>query len=198
MSKEIISSHAPIRTIRAVCVDTQMLRNVATNWGKKNQVKLVFETEELKGNGYPRTATRTLNESYYEKGKLRKVLECWLARNLNASEMLNGFPFERLVGKAAEIDVQDARTDDGTAYLRIVAIRPSLGNPLKPTGSYRRWEESTPAAKKSPSVPAAVGGDENDLEAQAEQHLAEIESGEPQELTGSTDNADAVVVTAGN
>lgn len=206
MNTSFVSSNAPIRTIRAVCVDTLTLRNVATNWGKKDQVKLVFETEELKGNGYPRTASRTLNISYYEKGTLRKVLESWLGRSLSASEMLNGFPFERLVGKAAEIDVQDARTDEGTAFLRIVSIRPATAKPLVPSGSYRRWEDPAASTKKSPPATAITGLNEPvpvcdqdaELEAQFERHAASSEEPEPPEPPTLPDNADAVVVTAGN
>ena len=206
MNTSFISSNAPIRTIRAVCVDTLTLRNVATNWGKKDQVKIVFETEELKGNGYPRTASRTLNVSYYEKGTLRKVLESWLGRTLSASEMLNGFPFERLVGKAAEIDVQDGRTDEGAAFLRIVSIRPATAKPLVPTGSYRRWEDSAATTKKSrPALatmglkePATVGDQEAELEAQFERHAASSEEPESPESPTLPCNADTVVVTAGN
>jgi hypothetical protein len=206
MSREIISSQAPIRTIRAVCVDSQTLRNVATNWGKKDQVKLVFETEELKGNGYPRTATRTLNISYYEKGTLRKALEFWLSRPLTASEMLKGFPFERLVGKAAEIDVQEARSEGGTAFLRIVSIRPAGSKPLAPTGSYRRWED--PAASAKPSLPALASAgrvepmtdydQDAELEAQFGHHVANSEALDASEPPTLPDNANTVVVTAGN
>ena len=206
MSTQTINSSAPIRTIRAVCVDTQTLRNVVTNWGKKDQVKLVFETEELKGNGYPRTATRTLNISYYEKGTLRKVVESWLDRTLTASEMLNGFPFERLVGQAAEIDVQDARSEESTAFLRIVSIRPAGAKPLPPSGSYRRWEDpvATPTTLR-PTVarvgriePVTDRDQEAGLEAQFAQHVAHSEALDASEPLQSPDNADTVVVTAGN
>lgn len=206
MNTSFVSSTAPIRTIRAVCVDTLTLRNVATDWGKKDQVKIVFETEELKGNGYPRTASRTLNISYYEKGTLRKVLESWLGRSLSASEMLNGFPFERLVGTAAEIDVQEARTDEGTAFLRIVSIRPGTAKPLVPSGSYRRWEDPAASTKKSRPAfaitgltePVPVRNEEAELEAQFERHAASSEDPESAEPPTHPDNADTVVVTAGN
>lgn len=206
MNTSFVSSTAPIRTIRAVCVDTLTMRNVATDWGKKEQVKIVFETEELKGNGYPRTASRTLNISYYEKGTLRKVLESWLGRSLSASEMLNGFPFERLVGKAAEIDVQDAQTDEGMAFLRIVSIRPGTAKPLVPSGSYRRWEDPAASTKKSRPAfaitgltePVPVRNQEAELEAQFERHAASSEDPESAEPPTHPDNADTVVVTAGN
>lgn len=203
MKKFIINSSAPIRTLRAVCVDTHIQRNVRTSWGTKNQVKFVFETEELKGNGYPRTASRTLNQSYYEKGHLRLVLESWLGRALTAAEMLEGFPFRNLVGKAAELEVQDARAEDGTAFLSIVSVRPSLGNPLKPSGSYRRWEDPSAAKAKAPrplrttpTVPTEAEGDEQDLAAQAERHLADRDDGEAQEPTDHSDNVPTVPVSA--
>jgi len=206
MNNSLNNANAPIRTIRAVCVDTLTLRNVATDWGKKDQVKIIFETEELKGNGYPRTASRTLNISYYEKGTLRKVLEAWLGRSLSASEMLNGFPFERLVGKAAEIDVQDARTDEGMAFLRIVSIRPAGPKPLTPSGSYRRWEDPAATTKKlrpalaitGLSEPVRVCNQEAELEAQFERHAASSEEPESAEPPTLPDNADTVVVPAGN
>lgn len=203
MKKFTINSSAPIRTLRAVCVDTHIQRNVRTSWGPKNQVKFVFETEELKGNGYPRTASRTLNQSYYEKGHLRLVLESWLGRALTAAEMLEGFPFRNLVGKAAELEVQDAHAEDGTAFLSIVSVRPSLGNPLKPSGSYRRWEDPSADEAKSPrplrttpTVPPEAEGDEQDLATQAERHLADRDAGEAQEPTDHSDNAPTVLVSA--
>lgn len=203
MNNFIINSSAPIRTLRAVCVDTHIQRNVRTNWGTKHQVKFVFETEELKGNGYPRTASRTLNQSYYEKGHLRLVLESWLGRALTAAEMLEGFPFKNLVGKAAELEVQDARTEDGTAFLSIVSVRPALGNPLKPSGSYRRWEDPSEVAAKplrtprrSPGAPAVAGGDANDLEAQAERYLADGDPCEAQDTAAHNDNAPTAPVNA--
>jgi hypothetical protein len=193
MKFQITKSNEPVRTLRSVCVDAYSLGVVNTTWGKKRQVKIVFETEELKENGYPRTATRTFNISYYEKAALRKELESWLGRPLTASEMLNGFPFERLVGKAAELDVEDARTEDGAVFLRITVIRPSRANPLAPTGSYRRWEDSLSPAKAAPA-----DNQDAELEAQFERHAAHSDNLEATESAHCPDNANTVVVSAGN
>jgi hypothetical protein len=201
MKIQITKSKEPTQTLRSVCVDAHSLGVVNTTWGKKRQVKMVFETEELKDNGYPRTATRTFNVSYYEKATLRKELESWLGRPLTATEMLNGFPFDRLVGKAAELDVEDARTEDGTVFLRITAIRPSRANPLAPTGSYRRWEDSaSPATTSRPTPAKAAPADNQDteLEAQFERHAAHSDSLDATESAHCLDNAEAIVVTAEN
>lgn len=128
------------RSVRAVCVDFMDLGTVETTWGPKHQVKLVFETEERKANGFPRTATRTHTLSYWEKAPLRRDLESWRGRPLTASQIQRGIRLSSLVGRDCELEVCDALSSKGFPYLKVVSIRKSEHAPLAVSGSYRRWD----------------------------------------------------------
>jgi hypothetical protein len=153
----------PHRSLKAVCVDKIDLGTVQTGWGSKHQVKLVFETEETKPNGYRRCASRTYNISYYEKARLRQDLDSWRGRPVSPSEMINGVDFTKLVGKAAELDVRDATTNEGRSYLQIVAIRKAGKVLLAPSGGYRRWQDPSLPAQPATvdSTPSQGVGDLN-------------------------------------
>lgn len=127
------------RRLKAVCVDIINLGTVQTKWGTKTRLKFVFETEQLKPNGYPRMASRTYNLSHYVKSRLRQDLDSWRGRPVTQTEMAIGLDFDKLVGKACELEVQDATNADGHAYLQIVTVRKAGKEPLAPSGSYRRW-----------------------------------------------------------
>ncbi len=146
------------RRLKAVCVDIINLGTVQTKWGPKTRLKFVFETEELKPNGYPRMANRTHNLSLYLKSRLRQDLDSWRGRPVTPAEMTNGVDFDKLVGKACELEVQDATTAEGHAYLQIETIRKAGKEPLAPSGSYRRWPGAETNGKTVIPFPAPDTG----------------------------------------
>lgn len=175
---EATVSAPKIHTLKAVCVDAINLGKVDTKWGPKPKIKLVFETEELKENGYRKCTSRTYNISYYEKAFLRRDLDSWRGRAPSASEMINGVDFSKLIGNACELDLQDATSARGEPYRQIVTIRKAGTDPLAPSGGYKRWQGHGSAAgpASTPVPPVAVTVDTLDeLEAQAETMLAERE-----------------------
>ena len=184
------------RSTSAVCVDVVDLRQVQTKYGVKHQIKLVFETAEMKANGYRRSASRTYNISYYEKANLRKDLERWRGKPLSCTELSKGVRFASLVGKSCVLEVVDAVSVSGHPYLRIEAIKPAVGSGLTPSGGYRRWNEPSGRSKQrndsscgnsltrnsSPEYSSGRNGGAQDaaveLEAQAEAYLASVSSTE--------------------
>ena len=139
-----VESEAPVpgatTTVAAVCVDVQDLGVVDTPWGRKAKLKLVFELSEFKANGYPATASRTFTKSLYEKSALRPVLETWLGRVLNSSELAKGFSYKELKNLGCTLTLLPAISDSGNEYQMIVAIQPAGETALEASGTYRRWK----------------------------------------------------------
>ena len=138
----VIESEAPpgATTTVAVCVDVQDLGVVDTPWGRKPNIKFVFELGEQKANGYPATVSRTFTKSVHEKSALRPVIEAWLGRPLNSSELAKGFPYKELKNQACTLMLLPAISEGGNEYLKIVAIQPAGEPALQPSGTYRRWK----------------------------------------------------------
>ncbi len=140
----VIEAEAPVpgatTTVAAVCVDVQDLGVVDTPWGRKAKLKLVFELSEFKANGFPATVSRTFTKSLYEKSALRPVLEAWLGRVLNSSELAKGFPYKELKNLGCTLTLLPAISEAGNEYQKIVAILPAVEPALQPSGTYRRWK----------------------------------------------------------
>ena len=140
----VIESEAPVpgatTTVAAVCVDVIDLGVVDTPWGRKAKLKLVFELSEFKANGYPATASRTFTKSVHEKSALRPVLEAWLGRPLNRSELAQGFPYKELKNLGGTLTLVPAISEAGKGYQKIVAILPAVEPALEASGTYRRWK----------------------------------------------------------
>lgn len=124
----------------AVTVDAIRTKNVTTPWGTKNQITLAIETGQKKDNGYNIILRRTYTDSLHEKSALRADLERWLDRSLTAEELEIGIDWPTLVGKPCRVEVTDAISSTGNAYLKVVKLLPSGETVFKPSGFYRRWE----------------------------------------------------------
>jgi hypothetical protein len=138
-------------------------------------VKLVFETEERKPNDFPRNASRIYTRSFYEKANLRKDIESWQGRPLTATQLQAGINLRSLIGKACTLDVCDAISKAGHSFLKIVGMGKATGQPLPPSGSYRRWDDTgaSPQAgsPKPGDVSVGVEDQEAELNRQAEAML---------------------------
>lgn len=175
ITEATIASVPKSQCLKAVCVDVIDLGIVSTDWGLKPKIKMVFETEEQKENGYRKCASRTYNVSYYEKARLRRDLDSWRGRAPSASEMLNGVDFSKLIGKPCELELEDAVSRNGEPYRQIVAVRKAGQDVLTPSGGYKRWQE--PGSADGPAcLPRPTTEPIDDLEAQAEAMLAEREA----------------------
>jgi len=75
----------PEYTGPAVCVDVTPLKTVPTDYGPKEQFRLVFETTELRDDGRPYLVwSRGFTPSLGEKAALRSFLRQWFGRDLSA------------------------------------------------------------------------------------------------------------------
>lgn len=124
--------------VRAVVVDVTPLKKRETQFGTKEEFRLVFESEETKDDGerfgiWSRPYTPSLNE----KAAFRKDLKKLLGRDLTAQE-LEEFDTEELIGLGAKLMIEHAHSTDGQqTYANIAMIRPDP-KPLKPSGKYVR------------------------------------------------------------
>jgi hypothetical protein len=151
---------------RAVCVDVTPLEKRDTQFGIKEEFRLVFETDaEPSEEDRPRCVwSRGFTPSLSEKANLRKFLRQWFGRDLNAVELAE-FDTETLIGMPASVVVVQEDSKDGDkVYANIVACTPYKGDdPLKPTGKFVRKqdrEKKDGAKGEEASYRKAAGSDE--------------------------------------
>ena len=144
--------------IKAVIVDITDLKKRMTDFGEKEEFRLVFETEAFDAENdrqfciWSRGYTPSLNE----KAALRKDLKKMMGRELTSAE-LNEFDVESMIGFGVKMIVQHEQVADKT-YANISFIAPDKEKALKPSGSYTRIkdrEEKSDAPAVSKPEPAA-------------------------------------------
>jgi hypothetical protein len=125
--------------IKAVLVDVTDLKKRMTQYGEKEEFRLVFETEcEDEENDrrfciWSRGYTPSLNE----KAALRKDLKKLMGRDLTQAE-LDEFDLEALIGHGVKLIIQHETKDDKT-YANISFMAPDRDKTtLKPSGKYTR------------------------------------------------------------
>ena len=124
--------------IKAVLVDVSELKKRMTQYGEKDEFRLVFETEcEDEENDrrfciWSRGYTPSLNE----KAALRKDLKKMMGRELTQLE-LDEFDLEGLIGHGVKLIIQHEHKDDKT-YANISFMAPDKDKALKPSGKYIR------------------------------------------------------------
>ena len=132
----------PEYTGRALCVDVTPLKNVETNFGPREQFKLVFETECLRQDGSPFLVwSAGFTPSLHEKASLTKFLRQWFGRALSQAEQ-DEFDTENLLGRAAVVTIVHNDGRDGQVYANIALIQPDKsGKPMAPSGKYQRVKD---------------------------------------------------------
>lgn len=127
--------------VRAVVVDVTPLKKRHTDFGVKEEFRLVFESALSDAEGtrfcvWSRGYTPSLNE----KAAFRKDLRRLLGRDLTAQE-LEEFDTETLIGKGARLMIEHSRSKDGTqVYANIAMMRPDE-DPIEPGGKYVRVQD---------------------------------------------------------
>lgn len=132
----------PEYTGRAICVDVTPLKKVETNFGPREQFKLVFETECLRQDGSPFLVwSAGFTPSLHEKASLTKFLRQWFGRPLTQAEQ-DEFDTESLVGRPAVVTIVHNEGRDGQTYSNIALIQADKsGKPLVPSGKYVRVKD---------------------------------------------------------
>jgi len=145
--------------IKAVLVDITELKKRVTQYGDKDEFRLVFETEcEDEENDrrfciWSRGYTPSLNE----KAALRKDLKKMMGRDLTQLE-LDEFDMESLIGHGVKLIIQHEHKDDKT-YANISFIAPDKDKALKPSGKYKRIRDrDTDAPTEQTEAKAEASG----------------------------------------
>ena len=125
--------------IKAVLVDVTELKKRMTQYGEKDEFRLVFETEVMDEENDRRFCiwSRGYTPSLNEKAALRKDLKKLMGRDLTSNE-LNEFDLEALIGHGVKLIIQHETKDDKT-YANISFMAPDRDKvTLKPSGKYTR------------------------------------------------------------
>lgn len=124
--------------IKAVLVDVTELKKRMTQYGEKEEFRLVFETEVMDEENDRRYCiwSRGYTPSLHEKSALRKDLKKMMGRELTAAER-DEFDLEALIGLGVKLIIQHETKDDRT-YANISFMAPDREKSLKPSGKYVR------------------------------------------------------------
>jgi hypothetical protein len=125
--------------IKAVLVDVTELKTRMTQYGNKDEFRLVFETEVMDEENDRRFCiwSRGYTPSLNEKAALRRDLKKLMGRDLTSLE-LNEFDLEALIGHGVKLIIQHETKDDRT-YANISFMAPDRDKEtLKPSGKYTR------------------------------------------------------------
>ena len=127
--------------IKAVLVDITDLKKRQTQYGEKEEFRLVFETECMDEENDRRFCiwSRGYVPSLNEKAALRKDLKKMMGRELTSAE-LEEFDIESLIGHGVKLIIQHETKDDKT-YANISFIAPDKEKALKPSGKYKRIKD---------------------------------------------------------
>ena len=125
--------------IKAVLVDVTELKKRMTQYGEKEEFRLVFETEVMDEENDRRFCiwSRGYTPSLNEKAALRKDLKKLMGRDLTQAE-LDEFDLEALIGHGVKLIIQHETKDDRT-YANISFMAPDRDKTtLKASGKYTR------------------------------------------------------------
>jgi hypothetical protein len=146
--------------IKAVLVDITELKKMTSQYGDKEEIRLVFETECMDEENDRRFCiwSRGYTPSLNEKAALRKDLKKMMGRELTQLE-LDEFDLEGLIGHGVKLIIQHETKDDRT-YANISFMSPDKDKALKPSGKYIRVRDrdaDAPAAGGSKEEPEESG-----------------------------------------
>jgi hypothetical protein len=145
--------------IKAVLVDVTELKKRMTQYGEKDEFRLVFETECMDEENDRRFCiwSRGYTPSLNEKAALRKDLKKMMGRDLTQLE-LDEFDMESLIGHGVKLIIQHEHKDDKT-YANISFIAPDKDKALKPSGKYKRIRDrDTDAPAEQTEAKAEASG----------------------------------------
>jgi hypothetical protein len=148
--------------VKAVLVDITELKKRITQYGEKDEFRLVFETECMDEENDRRFCiwSRGYTPSLNEKAALRKDLKKMMGRELTSAE-LDEFDVESLIGFGVKLIIQHETKDDRT-YANISFMVPDKEKSLKPSGKYKRIKDREDKVDSADSedeadAPAASG-----------------------------------------
>ena len=118
---------APAGTHAAVCVDVQNLGLVATSYGAKHKVRLIWQLEAFDdASGRRVEVARLYTLSLHERAALRQDLERWRGKKFTDAELDAGFDLEKLLGVNCQVLVSHSLSDNGTTYANVDSVLPAV------------------------------------------------------------------------
>ena len=133
----------PEYTGPAVCVDVTPLKERMTNYGAKQQFRVVFEVAEKRKDGKPFCVwSKNFTPSSHEKAAVAQFMRGWLGRMMTDDEWAS-FDTEELIGKPANVIIINEEAE-GKVYANIQVIRPhKQGPPLVASRTFVRAKDRT-------------------------------------------------------
>jgi hypothetical protein len=116
---------APQGNHDAVFCDVEDLGEVETQYGKKHQIRLVWQIAEKMEDGRPFTIGRRYGLTLHEKAALFKDLKTYAKK-----APPQNLDLETLIGKPCQILVTHAERD-GSTYANVQAVLPAGANKIK-------------------------------------------------------------------
>lgn len=150
---------APEGTWDAVLCDVVDLGLCDTQYGKKHQIRLVWQISEKMEDGRPFTIGRRYGLSLNEKSSLFKDVKSWFGKVPPAE-----LDLEKLIGQNCQVVVQHNERD-GSTYANVIAVLKAGKAKLKVSPDYTRAKDRDPKpalAATTPKTPA-TDGDGNDI-----------------------------------
>jgi hypothetical protein len=130
-------------TFRGVIVDITPLVKRETQYGVKDEFRIVFEIDAPEREDGSRQCvwSRGFAPSLNEKANLRKFLRQLRGRDLTVQEE-EEFDLEAMIGSPANIVIVHEEGKNGETYANIAAATPYRGNdPLLPSGKFTRKKD---------------------------------------------------------
>lgn len=116
---------AVVKVVNAVCVEVADLGEVETPFGKKPQVRFVFESDVENEFGEQRRFVRTFNHHFHEKSSLSLAVKSWSGRDLAAEmENLGEVDLQSFVGDQVRLTLEAITTKSGKPFDKIVGCLP--------------------------------------------------------------------------
>jgi hypothetical protein len=134
---------APPGLHQAVCVDVVDLGMQDTKFGRKRQLKIVWQLKSKNEKGERFQVRGTYTQSLHEKSRLRHDLQTWRGKPFKDAD-LREFDVEKLIGANCQIQVIHRVSSTGRTYGNAQAIVPiaSEMSSLKPDNYEREpWPE---------------------------------------------------------
>ena len=154
---------APPGLHQAVCVDVVDLGMQDTKYGRKRQLKIVWQLKSKNEKGERFQVRGTYTQSLHEKSRLRHDLETWRGKPFKDSD-LREFDVEKLIGANCQIQVIHRVSAQGRTYGNAQAIVPISHEmtSLKPENYEREpWPEQDDMIEGGTSDVAADVADDD-------------------------------------
>ena len=129
-------------TVKAVIVDLTPLKMRTTQYGEREEFRIVYETEVVDDNGRRFCVwSRGYTPSLHEKATFRKDLKKILGRDLTQLER-DEFDTEGLIGTPVSLIISHELAQNGQTYSTLSFIGPhKSGTPITSSGNYKRVKD---------------------------------------------------------